>query len=144
MIPLKSFIFFYKKNKLSTSFKNNWHLNNYKLFYNKIIMKNKEFINQQVEDTFKVLDSIEKVEVNHFFKHKVLQKLNVEKEVKQSMFSWFTPQLQLATLAIMLFLNVGTLFYVFNNSIENSNTTSEIEAFAQEYSLQSETTSILN
>ena len=36
-------------------------------------MKNKEYINQQVEGNFKVLDTIEKVDVNHFFKHKVLQ-----------------------------------------------------------------------
>ena len=105
-------------------------------------MRNKEYINKQVEDTFKVLDTIDKVEVNHFFKHKVLQKLNVEKEVKETIFSWFSPQLQLATLSVILLLNFGTLFYAFNNQEEN--TTSDIDTFAQEYSLQSEYNSILN
>ncbi|KGL63679.1 hypothetical protein [Polaribacter sp. Hel1_85] len=107
-------------------------------------MKNKEHINQQIKDTFNVLDSIERVEVNHFFKHKVLQKLNAEKEEKKSIFSWFTPQLQLATLSVLLLFNFGTIFYVFNNSIESASATSGIEAFAQEYSLQSESDSILN
>ncbi len=107
-------------------------------------MKNKDYIKQQVEDTFKILDSIEKVEVNHFFKHKVLQKLYTEKEEKKSIFSWFTPQMQLATLSVILLLNAGTLFYVFTNSANNSNSSSSIETFAQEYSLQSDSSSILN
>jgi len=106
-------------------------------------MKNKEHINRQVEDTFKVLDAIENVEVNHFFKHKVLQKLNEEKEEKKSILFWFTPQLQLATLCVVILLNFGTIFYVFNSSSSSSNST-EIEAFAQEYSLQTSSTSILN
>ena len=105
-------------------------------------MKNKEYINQQIKETFNVIDAIEKVEVNHFFKHKILQKLNAEKEEKKTVFSWFTPQLQLATLSVLLLLNLSTVFYVFNNSIDNSN--SEIETFAKEYSLHSENTFILN
>ncbi|WP_166384534.1 MULTISPECIES: hypothetical protein [unclassified Polaribacter] len=107
-------------------------------------MKNKEDINQQVAATFKALETIEKVDVNHFFKHKVLQKLNEEKEVKQSIFSWFTPQLQLATVSIVLLLNFGTIFYAFNNFQESTSTTSDIELFAQDYSLQTDNDSILN
>lgn len=102
----------------------------------------KKYIDQQVEDTFKVLDTIEKVEVNHFFKHKVLQKMNAEKEVKQTFFSWFTPQLQLATLSIILLVNCATVFYVFSDTETSSSST--IEEFAQEYSLQSDNNSILN
>ena len=107
-------------------------------------MKNKEDINQQVAATFKALEKIEKVEVNHFFKHKVLQKLNEEKEVKQSVFSWFTPQLQLAAVTVILLLNFGTIFYTFNTSQESTNTTSDIETFAQDYALQTDNDSILN
>ncbi|AUC22965.1 MULTISPECIES: hypothetical protein [Polaribacter] len=107
-------------------------------------MKSTKHINQEVEDTFKVLNTIEKVEVNHFFKHKVLQKLNAEKEEKKPIFAWFTPQLQLATLSIVLLLNFGTIFYAFNNSGESDSSTSDIEVFAQEYSLQSDSSSILN
>lgn len=106
-------------------------------------MKNKEYINQQVEETFKVLDTIKEVEVNHFFKHKVLQKLNAEKVEKKSVFSWFTPQLQLATLSVILLLNAGTLFYVFTNSANSNTSSTSIETFAQEYSLQSDSNSIL-
>ena len=107
-------------------------------------MKNKEHINKQVEATFNALNSIDKVEVNHFFKHKVLQKLNAEKEVKPSVFSWFTPQLQLATLSVVLLLNFGTIYYAFNNANNAVNTASEIETFAQDYSLNTESVSILN
>ena len=107
-------------------------------------MKTKKDINQQVDDTFKSLEAIKKVEVNHFFKHKVLQKIQAEKEVKQPVFSWFTPQLQLATLSVVLLLNIGTIFYAFNNSSQSTSSASDIKTFAQEYSLQSDSSSILN
>lgn len=105
-------------------------------------MKSKEQINTEVENTFKVLDTIEEVKVNHFFKHKVLQQLENQKEEKQSILSWFSPQLQLATLVVMLWLNVSAVFYVYLNDDVSSST--EIENFAQEYALQSSTNSILN
>lgn len=105
-------------------------------------MKNKERINQQVEAAFNTLDAIEEVNVNHFFKHKVLQQIENKKEVKTRIFTWFTPQLQMATLAIVLLLNVSAILYVFSSQKDTSN--SSLESFAQEYSLQPETTSLLN
>ena len=102
----------------------------------------KKYINQQVEATFEVLDTIEKVEVNHFFKHKVLQKMKNEKVIKQTIFSWFTPQLQLAALGVILIINCTTVFYTFSKTETTTNST--IEEFAQEYSLQSDYNSILN
>lgn len=105
-------------------------------------MKNKEYINQQVEATFKALDAIEEVKVNHFFKHKVLQQLKQQKEVETSVFTWFTPKLQLASLALILLLNASVILYAFSSQTATSN--SSLESFAQEYSLQSKTTSILN
>ncbi|MCH3884878.1 hypothetical protein [Tenacibaculum aquimarinum] len=105
-------------------------------------MKTNKEIQNKVEDTFKVLDTIEKVDVNHFFKHKVLQKLNAEKKERNAVFSWFTPQFQLATLSLVLLLNALVILYAFNNS--TINTSSDIETFAQEYSLQSTSDSILN
>lgn len=106
-------------------------------------MKNKTPINKQVEDTFKALDSIEKVQVNHFFKHKVLQKLKAEKDVKQTIFSWFTPQLQFASLALIVLLNASAIFYSYN-SVDLTSSESALKTFAQEYSLQSIDNSILN
>jgi hypothetical protein len=104
-------------------------------------MKSEEQINKAVVDTFKVLDTIEEVKVNHFFKHKVLQQLENQQEEKSTFFTWFTPQLQLATLSVILLLNLGALFYSYSSY--NSQATNTIESFAQEYALQSDN-SILN
>jgi hypothetical protein len=105
-------------------------------------MKSKEQVEQNVADTFKVLDAIEEVKVNHFFKHKVLQQLENVKEEKPKVLTWFTPQLQLATLSVMLLINLSTFFYVYSSQNETSEVT--LENFAKEYALQSETNSILN
>ena len=71
-------------------------------------MKNKE-IDKKVEDTFMAIKTIEKV--SPYFKHKVLQKINEEKEEKEKVFSWLTPQFQLAAVLVILFLNAATIFY---------------------------------
>lgn len=105
-------------------------------------MKLNKEIEQNVADTFKVLDSIEEVKVNHFFKHKVLQELENQQEEKPNVLGWFTPKLQLATLGLVLLLNVSTIFYAFSS--QEKNTEVNLESFAQEYALQSKTTSILN
>ena len=104
-------------------------------------MKNKEHVNQQVIAAFKVLDTLEEVKVNHFFKHKVLQQLNNQKEEKTSILAWFTPNLQLATLAFVVLLNTSVVFYAF--SFQEQNLVDSLDTFAQEYSLQSEITSFL-
>ena len=105
-------------------------------------MKSKKHINQQVETTFKVLEAIEEVKVAPFFKHKVLQQLNIEKEEKMSILVWFTPNLQLGTLVLLVLLNTSAVFYAF--SFQEQNSADSLDTFAQEYSLQSQTTSLLN
>jgi len=105
-------------------------------------MKKKEYLDRQVDTTFKVLEAIEKVPVNHFFKHKVLQKIQAEQHLKQPIITWFTPQFQLVTLVVILVLNASVIFYSFSNVKEISVT--NIMAFAQEYSLQSRDSFILN
>ena len=105
-------------------------------------MKNKKYIDRQVNANFKVLEAIEKVPVNHFFKHKVLQRIQAEQHLKQPIISWFTPQFQWVTLVVILLLNASVIFYSFSNVEETSVT--NIMAFAQEYSLQSSDNSILN
>ncbi len=98
-------------------------------------MKNKN-ISEQVDSTFEVLKFIEKTTVSPFFKQKVLDKLFLkEKDVVKL---WFTPKLQLAAIALVLFINAVSLVYVFNEY--NTNT---IDNFAKEYSLSS-TNTILN
>jgi hypothetical protein len=105
-------------------------------------MKNKKYIDRQVDANFKVLEAIEKVPVNHFFKHKVLKKIQAEQHLKQPIISWFTPQFQLVSFVVILLLNASVIFYSFSNVEEISAT--NIMAFAQEYSLQSSDNSILN
>jgi hypothetical protein len=105
-------------------------------------MKSKETIHIEIEKTFNAIENIERVEVNHFFKHKVLQRIAKEQEEKQLLFSWLTPQFQLATLSVILLLNVGAIFYAFSNT--NNTVTTDLDTFAQEYSLQSSSSSILN
>ena len=105
-------------------------------------MKNKEHINQQVEATFKVLDAIEEVKVTPFFKHKVLQQLNIEEEEKTSILAWFIPSFQLAAIGLVVLLNASAIAYAFSSQAQTMDT--PLETFAQEYSLQSETTSLLN
>lgn len=105
-------------------------------------MKNKQHVNQQVNATLRVLQAIEKVPVNHFFKHKVLQRIQIKQPLKQPVFIWFTPQFQLVTLALVLLLNATVIFYSFS-SIEET-LVNDISVFAQEYALQSSSNSILN
>ena len=105
-------------------------------------MKNKEQINQQVAATFKALEATEEVKVNHYFKHKVLQQLNVQKEEKTTVLAWFTPSLQFGTLVLVVLLNTSAVFYAF--SLQEQNLADNLDTFAQEYSLQSQTTSLLN
>ena len=105
-------------------------------------MKSQEQLEKKVEINFNVLDSIEEVKVNHFFKHKVLKALQNQKEEKPKVFIWFTPQLQWATLGLILLMNVSAVLYTFSSQEEASNMS--LDNFAQEYSLQSETTSLSN
>lgn len=105
-------------------------------------MKSKKQINTEVENTFEVLDTIEEVKVHHFFKHKVLQRLENENVIEPHSLGWFTPQLQLLTLSLVLLMNVSTLFYTYSTQELNSN--NRLENFAHEYALQPEIHSILN
>lgn len=105
-------------------------------------MKSKKEIENKIDDTFKVLDHIDEVKVNHFFKHKVLQQIENEKEVKPKVLGWFTPQLQAAVLGFVLLMNVSALFYAYTSQEKSNNVT--LESFAQEYALQSESSLILN
>ena len=105
-------------------------------------MKSTEKIEENIHAAFKSIENIEEVKVNHFFKHKVLQQLKNQQEEKVPVFGWFTPKLQLATLAVVLLLNVGSILYAFSS--HENNTEVSLESFAQTYNLQSDTTSILN
>lgn len=87
---------------------------------------------------FDVLDAIKKVEITPFFKNKVLREINNinaqnKKNKEHYLFNWFTPKLQLASIALILVVNASAVFYVFQNKEKNA-----ITNFASEFSLSTE------
>ena len=85
----------------------------------------------KIKKTFDVLDTIEEAKISPFFKDKVMQQLFSKKEQKQKLWSWFTPQLQFATLVCFIVLNSLAL-----TQLETVvTTTTELDEFAQTYEL---------
>lgn len=93
-------------------------------------------------NTLDILDSIEEVKVSPFFKNKVLNMIEQEKEVKQPSFQWFNPQLQFASLALIICINAATIYYSFSNTETSEEQISGIESFVQDYQLGSDNISI--
>ncbi|MBL4605883.1 MAG: hypothetical protein JKY02_09560 [Flavobacteriaceae bacterium] len=95
-------------------------------------------------NTLDILDSIEEVKVSPFFKNKVLNMIEQEKEVKQPSFQWFSPQLQFASLVLIVCINAATIYYSFTNTETSQEQISGIESFVQEYQLDSGTNISIN
>lgn len=73
-------------------------------------MKTNKNTHDKIEDTFKVLEKLERVELSPFFKEKTIQRIFSKKEKEQQqVWSWFTPKLQLATLVFLFVLNAIVL-----------------------------------
>ncbi|GAB1857420.1 hypothetical protein MHTCC0001_22560 [Flavobacteriaceae bacterium MHTCC 0001] len=96
----------------------------------------------QIEETLNVLDSIEVVNVSPFFKDKTMNILFAEKTEAQTVWAWFTPKLQLATLACVVVLNV----IAFTKLEITSEYDEDLAEFAESYGLltSDEGNSILN
>lgn len=105
-------------------------------------MKVNKNIEDKVDSAFDALVAIESVNVSPFFKDKTMQVLFAEQEEKQSVWNWFTPKLQLATLVCIVVLNVVAFTKIDNAS----NYDEDLSTFAESYGLSdSESdTSILN
>lgn len=85
-----------------------------------------------IDAIFESVNTIKDVKVSPFFKDKTLERLFAEKEEKQRIWSWFTPQLQFAVLACFLLLN--TIAFVQINSATYDDGISE---FAEIHGLSS-------
>jgi hypothetical protein len=107
-------------------------------------MKEKNHIQEKVDRTFKVLDTIEEVAVSTNFSSKVLAKLKEEDQRVEEKSTWFTPQLQFAAMIIVLILNATVVYYTISSSENASESVSGIEQFAKEYHINSEATFSLN
>mgnify|MGYP000166491424 CR=1 FL=1 len=95
-------------------------------------MNTNENIKDQIADTLSVIETINKVKVNSFFKDKTMNLLFEEKEMAQINWSWFTPRLQLATLICVLFVNAYVLF-----QLKASNYEEEVSKFAEVFQISS-------
>lgn len=104
-------------------------------------MKNNIDINKKINDTFDSAESIGDVKVSPFFKEKVMHHIkNASEDVQEATWVWFTPKVQLATLACVVILNV----FAFNN-LRESSYEENISSFAESYGLSTDTDySILN
>ncbi|GGZ82823.1 hypothetical protein [Algibacter mikhailovii] len=97
------------------------------------MMETNKNIQDKIDSTFEAFDAIETVNVSPFFKDKTMQVLFAEKEVKQVAWSWFTPQLQLATLVCLVVLNV----IAFTKLEASSSYDENVSVFAESYGLYS-------
>ena len=94
-------------------------------------MKTNKNTHNKIEDTFKALETLERVELSPFFKEKTMQRIFSKKEKEpQQVWSWFTPKLQLATLVCLLSLNAIVLKQLSNNTYSTN-----VNQFAESYEL---------
>lgn len=97
-------------------------------------------INKKVNATLSVVDTIQEVKVSPFLKDKVLNNLTAKVEETQKVWSWYTPKYQIATLIVVILLNVYA--YKVLTSDEYNTT---VEEFVDTYDFGDEMyTSIFN
>lgn len=91
-------------------------------------------IQDNVKQTLEVCDTIEIVKAPPFFKDKTMQRLFAEKVEVISVWNWFTPQLQLATLVCVVVLNVFAFSQLKEDTYSNA-----VNEFAETYGLSDDT-----
>ncbi|WP_138434296.1 hypothetical protein [Winogradskyella algicola] len=103
------------------------------------MMKDSE-IKKKVNTTLNAVDTIQEVKVSPFLKDRILNNLNVENEETERVWAWFTPKFQIATLVVVVLLNI----YAYKVLIsEEYNST--VEEFVDTYDFGDEAyTSIFN
>lgn len=102
-------------------------------------MKTNKEVSKKVEEAFAALDAIEEVKVYNSFQQGVFNKIQ-EHQQNRFQLTWFTPQLQMAAMLIILLVNTMAILYTFSKQ----EYVSEIDNFAQEYHLSTTTTFTLN
>lgn len=102
-------------------------------------MKDSE-INKKVNATLNAVDAIQEVKVSPFLKDRILNNVTAKVEETLKVWSWFTPKFQIATLIVVILLNVYA--YKVLTSDEYNTT---VEEFVDTYDFGDETyTSIFN
>jgi hypothetical protein len=93
-------------------------------------MKTNKHIQHKIDSTINVTNNFEDVRISPFFKDKIMQRLYAEKEEPYSIWSWFTPKLQLAAIVGIVVLNVLAFSQLDANTTEET-----IEDFAATFEL---------
>ncbi|WP_299526821.1 hypothetical protein [Winogradskyella sp.] len=94
-------------------------------------METNKDITDKIEATLNSVDTIEEVSVSPFFKGKAMRQIFAEqKQEPKVLWSWLTPQVQLATLVLIVAINVFAVMQLRNESYDN-----EISNFAESYGL---------
>ncbi|MCB4798731.1 hypothetical protein [Neotamlana laminarinivorans] len=85
----------------------------------------------KITKTLNAVDKIKPVNVSPFFKDKTMQKLFAEKEIvkENTIWSWFTPKLQLATLVLVITVNVWAFSKITSDSLYQNNVNQLAETF---------------
>ncbi len=96
-------------------------------------MKANKNIQHKIDHTLESINSIETVHVSPYFKDKTMRRMFAEKEDSAPIWYWFSPKLQLATLACIIALNI----IAFKNMKENSYD-KNINQFSETYGLSIE------
>lgn len=99
-------------------------------------MENKTEINQNIKAAFNSLKQIQKVPVSGNFTSSVLDKIKLKEDKTLYVTRWFSPQLQIAAISLILLLNLGAIIYSVNTTDVKNINSSDIELFAREYALQ--------
>ncbi len=103
-------------------------------------MESNKNIQEKIDNAFKAAEAIEPVSVSPFFKDKTMQRMFSVKEEEKVAWSWFSPKLQLATLACVIVINVIAFTQVNKTSYDEN-----INQFAESYGLKtSDSNSLLN
>ncbi|MEO1031370.1 MAG: hypothetical protein AAFX55_08185 [Bacteroidota bacterium] len=94
-------------------------------------METHKDIKQKIEATLNSADTIEEVKISPFFKEKALCQMFAEKQQEPFvLWSWLTPQVQLAALFLIVAINVFAMMQLRNKYYDN-----EISNFADSYGL---------
>ncbi len=97
-------------------------------------METNKDIQSKIDKVLGTVDGINEVKVSPFFKDKAMQRLFTEKEEQNTVWSWFTPKMQLATLVCVVLLNVMA-FSQLSSSSYNDN----VGDFAETFGLSTDT-----
>ena len=99
-------------------------------------MKEDQYLEQAVEESLRSLDSLQKADPGPWFAAKVMRRWEEEQKNDTKLSFWLKPSWQLAALGVLLLINLTFVLNQQNTSTNDRSTL--IQAFAQEYDLNTD------